>query len=122
MGKTCVYDTSSEFTYEGIIGHCRDGAGLGGQVDREESNMAATSHHAGLFSGCRVLDFTLYIASPMVTRLMAEMGAEIITVASASGLLCDVLRRASHDGLHNPDRDELYPSETPTREDKEGTR
>ena len=39
MGKTCVYDTSSEFTYEGIIGHCRDGAGLGGQDDREESNM-----------------------------------------------------------------------------------
>ena len=34
MGKTCVYDTSSEFTYEGIIGHWGSGTGMGGQVDR----------------------------------------------------------------------------------------
>ena len=32
----------------------------------------------GLLSGVRVLDFTQYLAGPTVTRLMAEMGAEII--------------------------------------------
>ena len=27
----------------------------------KESNMADTPHHAGLLSGCRVLDFTQYL-------------------------------------------------------------
>jgi len=31
-----------------------------------------------MLSGCRVLDFTQYLAGPTVTRLMAEMGADII--------------------------------------------
>jgi hypothetical protein len=56
----------------------------------KESNMADTPHHARLLSGCRVLDFTQYVADPTVTRLLAEMGAEIIKVESASVLLCDV--------------------------------
>jgi hypothetical protein len=56
----------------------------------KENNMADTPHHAGLLSGCRVLDFTQYLAGPMVIRLMAEMGAEIIKVAIAPVLHCDL--------------------------------
>ena len=52
--------------------------------------MADTPHHTGLLSGCRVLDFTQYLAGPMVIRLMAEMGAEIIKVAIAPVLHCDL--------------------------------
>jgi len=37
----------------------------------------------GLLSGTRVLDFTQYLAGPTATRLMAEMGAEIIKVEQA---------------------------------------
>ena len=36
-----------------------------------------------MLSGCRVLDFTQYLAGPTVTRLMAEMGAHIIKVEQA---------------------------------------
>jgi hypothetical protein len=45
--------------------------------------MADTQSHAGMLSGCRVLDFTQYLAGPTVTRLMAEMGADIIKVEIA---------------------------------------
>jgi crotonobetainyl-CoA:carnitine CoA-transferase CaiB-like acyl-CoA transferase len=38
---------------------------------------------ARMLSGCRVLDFTQYLAGPTVTRLMAEMGADIIKVEIA---------------------------------------
>jgi CoA:oxalate CoA-transferase len=37
----------------------------------------------GMLSRCRVLDFTQYLAGPTVTRLMAEMGADIIKVELA---------------------------------------
>lgn len=44
--------------------------------------MAAdASNH--MLSGYKVLDFTQYVAGPTVTRLMAEMGAEIIKVELA---------------------------------------
>jgi crotonobetainyl-CoA:carnitine CoA-transferase CaiB-like acyl-CoA transferase len=36
-----------------------------------------------MLSGCRVLDFTQYLAGPTITRLMAEMGANIIKVELA---------------------------------------
>jgi CoA:oxalate CoA-transferase len=36
-----------------------------------------------MLSGCQVLDFTQYLAGPTVTRLMAEMGADIIKVELA---------------------------------------
>lgn len=36
-----------------------------------------------MLSGVKVLDFTQYLAGPTVTRLMAEMGAEIIKVEQA---------------------------------------
>jgi crotonobetainyl-CoA:carnitine CoA-transferase CaiB-like acyl-CoA transferase len=36
-----------------------------------------------MLSGCRVLDFTQYLAGPTVTRLMAELGADIIKVEQA---------------------------------------
>ncbi|MCC7122629.1 MAG: CoA transferase [Gammaproteobacteria bacterium] len=38
-----------------------------------------------ILEGVRVLDFTQYLAGPTVTRLMAEMGAEIIKVETAPG-------------------------------------
>ncbi|MBI3801951.1 MAG: CoA transferase [Deltaproteobacteria bacterium] len=36
-----------------------------------------------MLSGCRVLDFTQYLAGPTVTRLIAELGAHIIKVEQA---------------------------------------
>jgi crotonobetainyl-CoA:carnitine CoA-transferase CaiB-like acyl-CoA transferase len=45
--------------------------------------MANTHSQSGMLSGCRVLDFTQYLAGPTVTRLMAEMGADIIKVEIA---------------------------------------
>ncbi|MBI2800466.1 MAG: CoA transferase [Gammaproteobacteria bacterium] len=36
-----------------------------------------------ILDGIRVLDFTQYLAGPTVTRLMAEMGAEIIKIEIA---------------------------------------
>ncbi|MBL6750303.1 MAG: CoA transferase [Nevskia sp.] len=38
-----------------------------------------------ILEGIRVLDFTQYLSGPTVTRLMAEMGAEIIKVEPAPG-------------------------------------
>src|SRR5260221_8073349 len=45
--------------------------------------MADTQYHSGMLSGCRVLGFTQCLAGPTVTRLMAEMGADIIKVEIA---------------------------------------
>ncbi len=45
--------------------------------------MSDAKTHPQMLSGCRVLDFTQYLAGPTVTRLMAEMGAYIIKVEQA---------------------------------------
>lgn len=36
-----------------------------------------------MLSDCLVLDFTQYLAGPTVTRLMAEMGAQVIKIEQA---------------------------------------
>lgn len=42
-----------------------------------------SSRPIGMLAGVKVLDFTQYLAGPTVTRLMAEMGAEIIKIEQA---------------------------------------
>jgi crotonobetainyl-CoA:carnitine CoA-transferase CaiB-like acyl-CoA transferase len=38
-----------------------------------------------MLSGIRVVDFTQYLAGPTVTRLMAEMGADVVKIEQAPG-------------------------------------
>ncbi|MBF6560888.1 MAG: CoA transferase [Candidatus Binataceae bacterium] len=45
--------------------------------------MADARADSMMLSGCRILDFTQYLAGPTVTRMMAEMGADIIKVELA---------------------------------------
>lgn len=47
--------------------------------------MSQTNRAAPMLEGVRVLDFTQYVAGPTVTRLMAELGADIIKVEQAPG-------------------------------------
>src|SRR5207245_7280942 len=44
-----------------------------------------TSSPRHLLDGYKVLDFTQFVAGPTVTKLMAEMGAEVIKVELAPG-------------------------------------
>lgn len=47
--------------------------------------MSDATQSPGPLSGVRVLDFTQFIAGPVATRLMGEMGAEIIKIELAPG-------------------------------------
>ena len=58
-------------------------------VELIQSNVSGWRTRAGesemILKGIRVLDFTQYLAGPTVTRLMVEMGAEIIKIERAPG-------------------------------------
>jgi crotonobetainyl-CoA:carnitine CoA-transferase CaiB-like acyl-CoA transferase len=58
---------------------------------------ADASNH--MLSGYEVLDFTQYVAGPTVTRLMAEMGAEIIKVELAPTATFHALSPISRTGV-----------------------
>ncbi|MDH4146653.1 MAG: CoA transferase [Acidimicrobiia bacterium] len=54
-------------------------------AERADGDSGATADPARLLEGVRVLDFTQYLAGPSCTRLMAELGADIIKVELPSG-------------------------------------
>ncbi len=45
--------------------------------------MSEAAKKPGMLADVKVLDFTQYLAGPTITRLMAEMGAQVIKVEQA---------------------------------------
>src|ERR1700676_2227678 len=45
--------------------------------------MENSANKKRMLAGVKILDFTQYLAGPTVTRLMAEMGADVIKVEQA---------------------------------------
>ena len=50
-----------------------------------EGTASAQDVEPRILEGVRVLDFTQYLAGPTVTRLMAELGADIVKIEQAPG-------------------------------------
>src|SRR5437899_12544460 len=50
-----------------------------------DAEVCAMSPYRHILDGYKVLDFTQFVAGPTVTRLLAEMGAEVIKVELAPG-------------------------------------
>jgi len=53
--------------------------------------IRASAESEGVYAGIRVLDFSIFLAGPYCTRLMADMGAEVVKVEPPGG---DFLRAA----------------------------